>query len=241
MSGDTGQVRTVLIHDLVRDEERFQVRNAMNPKKVEEYAQVLRSGVDMGPVQAVLVDGRTLVLVDGWHRVAAHERNGATRVEARVIEGTERDAQWLAASANLRNGLPLKPREIRNVFRMYVGARKHIRRKGVYKSYREMQKDLGGRINHTTILKWMRKDYPEIAAKIGGAEPNAKGGLQERRKRKTFADEALDALMEARAASRGVRDAEDRGRLIQVAEQLLQEMKEGGVWTPQDDLQFSDF
>jgi hypothetical protein len=97
----------VLAGELVRDPS-LQCRAAMNPAKIDEYAEAYADGASMPPLRAVRVDGR-LFLVDGWHRLAAWERTKGTtnrRIVVEVRDGSRRDALLEAVRANPHHGLP---------------------------------------------------------------------------------------------------------------------------------------
>jgi len=155
----------------------FQIRRKMDPAFVARYENVIKSGGELPPVKVAKV-GEIFILVDGFHRVAARERLGEKAIKAEVIETTRTEARWLAASANLQHGLPLKAAEFREVFRAYIKARRHIQGRGRLKTYREIGEEIGK--PHTTIRNWMRKDYPEIFKRYAGDENfSGEGGLHE--------------------------------------------------------------
>lgn len=157
--------------------EDFQIRRKLDPRTIQRYANAIKSGREMPPVRVAVVDG-VPILVDGFHRVAAHELLGAAAVEAELIEATHQQAQWMAASANLEHGLPLKPREIREVFRVFIRTGQHRKGRGKLKSYREIGKELG--CAYTTIRNWMMSDFPGLSKRYAGADDFfGQGGLQE--------------------------------------------------------------
>ena len=85
MSG-TGSPRKLLVSKIHRDP-RLQMRHRLDRKIVSKYATVYETnGAAMPPVEVVQTKQR-LLLVDGYHRLAALESIGATRVEALVSEG----------------------------------------------------------------------------------------------------------------------------------------------------------
>lgn len=105
----------------------WQVRVKVDGGTVQNYASEMRAGAAFPPLRIARIDG-ALYLVDGWHRLEAARVNGESSVGAVVSDMTEAEAQWAAAQANLTHGLPLKPREVREVFRAYVRSKQH--RKG---------------------------------------------------------------------------------------------------------------
>lgn len=113
-------------------------------------------------------------LVDGYHRAAAMESLGYLEAEAVITEATRGEAQWMAANANLTHGLPLKSREVREVFRVYIRTGRYKKGSGIWASYREIGRELGR--PHTTIRFWMEKDFKKLFHAYGGESRGADGG-----------------------------------------------------------------
>ena len=230
------------IADLHRDS-RFQIRHAINRAVVDRYANALRAGVAFPPVRLAMVAG-VPVLVDGWHRVAAHQAIGASHVEAVITDASEREALWLAAEANLAHGLPLKAREVRDAFRAFIKARRHrvppragqgseaARAAPGRLSYRDIAKALGGLVTHQTVSNWMHKDFPDIAREYGGEEGARADAPGPEDPEEGFARAAHDAIAQALSAARGVRDPGRRGELVAAAEAALRVLREGRAWVP---------
>lgn len=227
-----GTVRTVAIAELVRDE-ALQVRAKLDDATIRAYAGKYKAGVDMAPVKVAVVEGVPLV-VDGWHRLAALESIGSPTAPAIVIEGiTRADAEWMAAQANVSHGLPLKPKEVRNVFRAYIRARKHIKGRGKVKTYRLIAEELGTGTSFNTVHRWMVKDFPDIAKRMSGGEDfKGKGGLKEIDSEAHYLGLATKALDQAVAAARGLTSEEARGVLIAELEAAIGAVKAAGPWVP---------
>ncbi|HEV2173067.1 MAG TPA: hypothetical protein VGR71_05845 [Nitrospira sp.] len=145
---------------------------------------------------------------------------GEWEVDA-IIEpvASEQEVRWLAAKANLTHGWPLKAKEYREVFRVYIRARNHRRKDKSFKSYREIAAEIGGARGHTTIRNWMRKDFPSVfRAMQGYDEPpvdreDGKLGV---------VDVAVEALKKARAAMPAVRDVTDQHVFMDVLEEIVE-------------------
>lgn len=211
------------IKSIVRDA-RYQIRRKMDQATVDRYANLYRNGTELPPVQVVQI-GEGLVLVDGWHRVAAREVLGKPEVLAEISEGTEREARWLAAKANLAHGLPLKKSEIKDVFRAYIKARQHRGRDGKLKAYREIASEIGG-VAFTTVRNWMMKLYPQIAEQMGrDGFLEGTGGLRHADPQAPFERVIRESLDRSRAAYQGITDPRTRGDLILLVEDLLVSMK----------------
>lgn len=164
----TAEVSQVNLQDIIRDP-TFQVRNRLNARAVGRYATQYKAGGDLGPVELADIEGR-LVLLNGWHRMAALERLERDTVQATITPMSESEARWRAAIANADHGVPLNKSEHVNVFKAYVRSRKHWKRKGVYKSYREIADDLNGMRSYGTIRRWMEKHFPIIFRAMGNEE-----------------------------------------------------------------------
>ncbi len=227
---------TVNIADIaVRDD--WQVRNEINRTTVNNYKNIYKNGGTLPPIQLALVAG-ALRLVDGWHRLEALRLLGQKVADATITEMTSTDARWAAVSANLSHGLPLKPKEVRNVFNAYITARRHYKANGRIKSYREMEADLNGVVSHRSLNRWMEKDHPKIAKEMsnrhggddkdhyhdgGPPKPDQITPLQ-------AAEERLaQALAEARAMS-----PEERRELLTHARRLLGRLEAIPQWTPDE-------
>ena len=103
---------TISITD-VRTDGGTQSPVAMNDAIVSEYAKLLADGVKL-PAITVFFDGEHYWAGDGFHRHAAHVRNGAVEIEADVREGTQRDAVMFSLSANEAHGLRRTQADKRN-------------------------------------------------------------------------------------------------------------------------------
>jgi hypothetical protein len=224
------ETRKVVISDLVRDP-AFQVRAGLDEGTVIRYSNVLASDTEALPsIRVALVEG-ALVVVDGWHRLAAHDRRGLTHIQAEIVEVTAREAQWLAASANLTHGLPLAKAEIRTALKALIKARKHIPKPGMLLSYRDLAVLLGGVVQHTTVRNWMVKDHPKIASQMGQAGPFMAPEDAHRDDEMPFANAVHAALATASANAKGVREPGRRGDIITAVRRLLTDLQGDGKWT----------
>lgn len=82
---------------------------------VNHYADLLSNGTKFPPV-VLFHDGKKKHLASGFHRYFAHRQNGLTEIEAVIIKGTLRDAQWFAMGSNT-HGRPLTTDERQNNIR----------------------------------------------------------------------------------------------------------------------------
>jgi hypothetical protein len=71
----------------------------------EDHVLALAEVLDRVP--PVVVDKRTMKVIDGVHRVEASRRTGRTEIRAVFFDGSETDALVVAVQANVRHGKPL--------------------------------------------------------------------------------------------------------------------------------------
>lgn len=224
-------LETVPIRDIVL-RTSFQVRIKYDNRAITDYATAYKSGAHMPPLKVGKI-GKALVLLDGWHRLAALEKLGETLAQVEIIPcKDDLDALWLAASSNLTHGLRLKRPEKVAVFKAYIRAGKHMKHRDRIKSYREMASDLNGACSYGSVRNWMKRFYPSIFRKMGDQDNPPHGNGNNKRIR-TMKDEAVEYLDMALAAFRGVESLEDRQELFKIAERVTQAMGQdepGETW-----------
>lgn len=229
------EATNIPIKEILQDES-FQVRKNLDNGIIKRYASVYKAGDAMPPVTVARI-GQGLVLVDGWHRIAALKSLGCPEVSAVIKEATEAEARWMAAKANTEHGLQLKSSELRAVFRVYVRAGKYRGvGQGKPKSYRQIASELGGQKSYSTIRNWMKKDFRRISKQYGNEEPQrGQGGLPDTHTGNHFVMTARAALDDALTAFRCVDDDPyQRGELIEHTERILTAMKDGKPWESPD-------
>lgn len=142
-------------------------RATLDPRRIRLMAEAHRSGATLEPLTVALLD-ETVTLVDGHHRYRALLHAGEGRTEVLVLTDitSRKEARWAAFWLHWKAAKPLSRKERREGFRAYVGAGKHLAtRFGRVKQYRAMSAELG--ITHTTLWRWMKEDFPSIAARLG--------------------------------------------------------------------------
>lgn len=102
-NGPTATVETKSIP--LAQVEFIQIRVLTDKDKVEEYSDLIKAGVPLPEVRAFW-DGQTYFIADGQHRGEAHTLLGRTEIQAKVSDGTRRDAVLYAVAANHKHGIP---------------------------------------------------------------------------------------------------------------------------------------
>ena len=82
-----------------------QVRAGLNEATVADYAEALADGAKF-PSVIVFHDGNRYIAADGFHRIHAALRTGATQIECDVRKGGKTDALRFALGCNANHGLP---------------------------------------------------------------------------------------------------------------------------------------
>lgn len=153
---------TVIISTITRDP-KLQVRGKLDDRAVLQYRTLARSDSNPLPPVQVIRTPEAAFLVDGWHRVTAHEMAGKDTIRAVIKDGSRREAGLVASLANVTHGVRIKPADKRRVFRQFISSGGSIE-KGRRLSYRELEARLGGLASHTALRNWMEQDFPKIFA-----------------------------------------------------------------------------
>lgn len=80
--------------------DRFQTRATTDPEVVHTYYEWIRKGTDMGSVIVVHTADDRLILADGFHRYAAHQKLKLRSIKCQIREGTETDAILVGIEQN---------------------------------------------------------------------------------------------------------------------------------------------
>jgi ParB-like chromosome segregation protein Spo0J len=90
--------------DEIQLDERAQPRCELNPSIVDEYAEPLKAGATLAPID-VFKGPEGIILADGYHRFRAAQVAELSHLPATVHEGGRRDAILFAVGANATHGL----------------------------------------------------------------------------------------------------------------------------------------
>lgn len=227
-------METVYLADIVRSDD-MQPRTRTDPRVVERYRLAMSNGVEFPPIVVARLNG-AMVLVDGFHRVAAMSALGIQQTLADIRDvASWAKAHWLAYQANMTHGLPLKRGELRGAFRAYMKAKRYLDDRGRLKSYRAIANEMGGAVSYSGVRRWMKKDFPRVFRALGGGDdqPRATGGLVSKASPgRIFSREASMALDQAMAAIVGVTDPMSRAMLLEKAKSIVEALEGNPVEKP---------
>jgi hypothetical protein len=235
------RMRDVLIDDAIQPRLRIS-HDAIRRYKDRRTATKGQGDEPFPPIIAAkLPDGR-LVVVDGYHRYSAFEELNEDYIKAKVIQCSFDNACWLAAKANLSHGVPLIRKDHPEVFKRYIRAGQHRKVDGSLQSYRELQAGLGNIRNHTTLRKWMQKEFPAVFAEMAKTDPEP--AVEESAAERQHSYEVQEMMENARGVSRCAklsfrRHAEqDRADIIGQMQWLMEEVAQTIGMTPQEVLDY---
>lgn len=221
---------TLAMVDLVVDE-TLQMRGETDKQTAKRYTDALRAHLgereaplrhgeapSLFPPITVARVGGVLMVADGFHRVVAHLRCDVRAIKACVVDCEDLDqARWIATKGNLRNSLPYSSsRKVhRGLFQAYVKARQHRTGKGRsagFKSYRDIARELGSLVPHTTLRNWMREDFNSVfRAMAGDTEPERVEDWQPADPEQEHLVSAQGHIEAIEALARGIKTPEARG------------------------------
>ena len=103
------------------------IRPADSPRgNGADVEHVARLTAIEGPLPPILVDRRTLRVIDGTHRLLAAAAAGLTMIEAEFFDGPAEEAFLRAVQANVTHGLPLSPEDRRRAAARIVTSHPHM-------------------------------------------------------------------------------------------------------------------
>jgi len=156
---------------------KYQVR-ATNQSKVKEYAALMLEGVTFPPIVIHEIEGKP-VLVGGYHRRAAAEEAGLSKIKALVYTDSTPEAAYVhAVEDNRDHGIPLKPAERKAAAKSLFNGKLT---KGF--SNAEIGRLMG--VTRQTVSNWRRE--------VGMASADPRGGKNSAHEAKAKARAELDA------------------------------------------------
>jgi len=125
----------------------FMMRDELDKKVIEEYKQNLDAILELNPI-VVFETPSGLLLVDGFHRIAAAKQLNWEKVKVEKHKGSTQDALAYACLANLKHGKPLTLKEKKRAICGYL-------KLNVVLSNVQIGLDVG--VSDVTILNYRRE------------------------------------------------------------------------------------
>ena len=114
-----------------------------------------------GPLPPILVDRRTMQVVDGMHRLLAALLKGRQTIEIELFEGTPEDAFLRAVEANVVHGLPLSQADRRTAAARIIESHPHMSDRAIARA-----SGLGAK-TIATIRRSSSAAVPQLNTRVG--------------------------------------------------------------------------
>ena len=127
----------------------------------EDKAHIARLVQTETPLPPILVDRRTMRVIDGMHRLLAASLQGRETIEAVFFDGSETDVFLRAVQENIAHGLPLSQADRRAAAQRIVASHPHLSDRAIGYSVGLAAKTVA------TIRKGSNEETPQSNARVG--------------------------------------------------------------------------
>lgn len=127
----------------------------------EDKAHIARLVETETPLPPILVDKRTMRVIDGMHRLIAASLQGRETIDVRFFEGSEIDVFLRAVQENVAHGLPLSQADRRAAAQRIISSHPHMADRAIGHSVGLSAKTVA------VIRKEAGEEIPQPAARIG--------------------------------------------------------------------------
>lgn len=191
----SGQIKTVLVSEVVFNKDFYTRTESQSPAKVQEYATSIAGG-EFPPILL----NQDNILLDGWHRWMAHKECGLETIDVEYLDTSgfvfdgKLDVHAIkrkAARSNFRHGQPQTEKELKKLIRdEYRAKLESLDQKGRAELKKDMakdysrseryireatsriDKDLKVELRETAFNMWMGcYSQQEIAEAVGFGQP----------------------------------------------------------------------
>jgi ParB-like chromosome segregation protein Spo0J len=163
----------------------------------EDKAHIARLVETETPLPPILVDRRTLRVIDGMHRLMAASLQGRETIDVVFFEGSDSDVFLRAVQENIAHGLPLSQADRRAAAERIVASHPHLSDRAIGHSVGLAAKTVAA------VRKSSSEELPHSSARIGrdGRLRPLDGGIGRRRAAELLAQQPEASLRDvARAA-----------------------------------------
>jgi ParB-like chromosome segregation protein Spo0J len=127
----------------------------------EDKAHVARLAETETPLPPILVDKRTMRVIDGMHRLMAASLQGRETINVRFFDGSETDVFLRAVEENVAHGLPLSQADRRIAAERIIASHPHMSDRAIGHSVGLAAKTVAA------IRKSSSEDIPRSNARVG--------------------------------------------------------------------------
>lgn len=127
----------------------------------EDKAHIAWLAETEAPLPPILVDRRTMRVIDGMHRLLAASMRGRETIDVEFFEGTPADAFLRAVKANVTHGLPLSQADRRSAAIRIVSSHPHMSDRAIGESVGLAARTVA------SIRRRSGEDGPQLSARVG--------------------------------------------------------------------------
>jgi ParB-like chromosome segregation protein Spo0J len=174
------------------------LRQADSPRlNGEDKAHIARLAETETPLPPILVDKRTMRVIDGMHRLIAASLQGQERIDVIFFDGNEADVFLRAVQENVAHGLPLSQADRRAAAERIIASHPHMSDRAIGHSVGLAAKTVAA------IRKSSSEEVPQSNTRVGrdGRARPLDSGIGRRRAAELLTDQPDASLRDvARAA-----------------------------------------
>jgi ParB-like chromosome segregation protein Spo0J len=127
----------------------------------EDKAHIARLAETETPLPPILVDARTMRVIDGMHRLMAASIQGRETIDVTFFDGSEADVFLRAVQENVAHGLPLSQADRRAAAERIIASHPHMSDRAIGHSVGLAAKTVAG------IRKSSSEEIPQSNARVG--------------------------------------------------------------------------
>jgi ParB-like chromosome segregation protein Spo0J len=127
----------------------------------EDKAHIARLAETEAPLPPILVDRRTMRVIDGMHRLMAASFQGRETIDVIFFDGSEPDAFLRAVQENVAHGLPLSQADRRAAAERIIASHPHMSDRAIGHSVGLAAKTVAA------IRKASDDEIPQVSARMG--------------------------------------------------------------------------
>jgi ParB-like chromosome segregation protein Spo0J len=138
------------------------LRSADSPRlNGEDKAHIARLAETETPLPPILVDRRTMRVIDGMHRLMAASLQGRETIDVKFFDGNEADVFLRAVQENVAHGLPLSQADRRTAAERIIASHPHMSDRAIGHSVGLAAKTVAA------IRKGSSGEIPQSNARVG--------------------------------------------------------------------------
>jgi ParB-like chromosome segregation protein Spo0J len=127
----------------------------------EDKAHIARLAETEAPLPPILVDRRTMRVIDGMHRLMAASLHGRGTIDVIFFDGSEADVFLRAVEENITHGLPLSRADRRAASERIIASHPHLSDRAIGRTTGLAAKTVAAIRKHST------DNVPQLTARVG--------------------------------------------------------------------------